>query len=612
MSNLYDALACKKGATWKESQIDKDRSYLARNPDILKNTNDLAGNSRVHGDVSNETQKKIIDKIIEIGTRYSLSFRDIAHMLLIAKVESGFNPDAAAGSTSAAGLAQCTDGFAKELLKPQISKKILGFTLDITLAKDRFDAEKGAYALLIAFIKCKSLACTLAGDDYEKFVYTYHHDGWNSKKNKSEKENTDAYKIAQNKIVSKIDEIEKNLKQTKSTQFNIKDNNNTPKANQPYIAITPKSKEKDKPSSAQKAGEVEIIHGTTDSNGNTKPIKTFGAAEIVFIILNKPIWDTIRKSAVATTDKKYKVKRGDSLSKIAKENGTTAEAIAKSNNIKNQNNIQEGQELIIETTYTPKKPDNQLITYALEKLNIPTDAINTLCEYAKSHIILPKGSESQKNNSISIKETPKKTVTKKEIPTAKTTKSNNQGNVAVSATNTDPAIIFAKDITRKDLISDHTINLLKKIGKDIGLEKIIITSGIRPPKKQAQTMYSNIEAKGIASQKNMYSHAGDMIIDVYAQKKSQGLSKDEIIKAMTDKIIDLSDNGTRVSKHCVSEKQYNKLNVIDVSCKQMRASARMPFESAVEKMVKSGEIKKFINPRSVSGEPAYHLEIPQP
>ena len=55
MSNLYDALACKKGATWKESQIDKDRSYLARNPDILKNTNDLAGNSRVHGDASNET-----------------------------------------------------------------------------------------------------------------------------------------------------------------------------------------------------------------------------------------------------------------------------------------------------------------------------------------------------------------------------------------------------------------------------------------------------------------------------------------------------------------------------------------------------------------------------
>ena len=103
MSTLYELLRCKKGAAYAEDKI-KDWSFLHTKPAIDKPAGALAGNSRVHGDAPAAVQDRIIDMLVEIGARYKLSYRDIAHMLLICKLESGFNPDAAAGTTSAAGL----------------------------------------------------------------------------------------------------------------------------------------------------------------------------------------------------------------------------------------------------------------------------------------------------------------------------------------------------------------------------------------------------------------------------------------------------------------------------------------------------------------------------
>ena len=63
---------------------------------------------------------------------------------------------------------------------------------------------------------------------------------------------------------------------------------------------------------------------------------------------------------------KYIVKKGDNLSRIAKAHGTTVDAIAKANNIKNVNLINVGQVLTIPTT-TAKKPTAEEIIEAFDE-----------------------------------------------------------------------------------------------------------------------------------------------------------------------------------------------------------------------------------------------------
>lgn len=103
MTTIYEFLATSKGKSYKPESVKK-YSWLKISPEINKQPNEIAGNSRIWGDISRENQARVIDLIIEICTRYKLSYRETAYVLLMARVESGFNPDAAAGTTSAAGI----------------------------------------------------------------------------------------------------------------------------------------------------------------------------------------------------------------------------------------------------------------------------------------------------------------------------------------------------------------------------------------------------------------------------------------------------------------------------------------------------------------------------
>lgn len=66
----------------------------------------LKGNSRKAGDISKESQQKIMKKLIDTARQSDMSNREIAIMLASVRHESGFNPDAAARGSSASGLAQ--------------------------------------------------------------------------------------------------------------------------------------------------------------------------------------------------------------------------------------------------------------------------------------------------------------------------------------------------------------------------------------------------------------------------------------------------------------------------------------------------------------------------
>lgn len=64
------------------------------------------GNSRIWGDASHETQRASIEAIRSAARAAGMTLDQEAMVLAIARHESGFNPDAAAGTTSAHGLGQ--------------------------------------------------------------------------------------------------------------------------------------------------------------------------------------------------------------------------------------------------------------------------------------------------------------------------------------------------------------------------------------------------------------------------------------------------------------------------------------------------------------------------
>tara|TARA_R110000764_G_scaffold109056_2_gene195079 strand:+ start:334 stop:1206 length:873 start_codon:yes stop_codon:yes gene_type:complete len=66
----------------------------------------LRGNSRKAGDASPAVQETILNKMITVGGKLGMTDYEIAYALATVRYESGFNPDAAAKSTSARGLGQ--------------------------------------------------------------------------------------------------------------------------------------------------------------------------------------------------------------------------------------------------------------------------------------------------------------------------------------------------------------------------------------------------------------------------------------------------------------------------------------------------------------------------
>jgi peptidoglycan hydrolase-like protein with peptidoglycan-binding domain len=157
-NEVYEELIQSKGPAYREEQIKVGKTHY-KDP-IDRSPGRLAGNSRISGDASPEVQSRAIDALIEASQRAGLSPRDIAHVLAIARAESGFNPDAAAGTTFAFGLGQ----FVRD------TGKSLGIT-----PENRGDVTKQAEAL-VQYFKSNAAQARHKGQG-EDYVYKYHHDG---------------------------------------------------------------------------------------------------------------------------------------------------------------------------------------------------------------------------------------------------------------------------------------------------------------------------------------------------------------------------------------------------------------------------------------------------
>lgn len=165
---------------------------------------------------------------------------------------------------------------------------------------------------------------------------------------------------------------------------------------------------------------------------------------------------------------------------------------------------------------------------------------------------------------------------------------------------TEPKITFGAR-ANKSVVSQKTLDLLKSILKDAGLDSCRITSTSRTPEDQARAMYNNLVATSVPRQKKLYGAAGDQVIDVYVVQKAAGKTADQIKAAMEAKIKALGP--THVSRHCADP---SVLNVIDIAPSTI--ANKQAFETAVLAAKARGKVSHFITPPT---DPAYHLEIPQ-
>lgn len=144
-----------KGPAYKDSQV-VSYSYYKRPIE----GSGARGNSRRGGDAPEEVQKAAINAIISEGRKAGMSNEDIALTLSIARHESGFNPDAAAGTTSAHGLGQF------------VNKTGEAYGLN---DENRWDVNEQARAL-VEHTKDNIRLAERKGQGRE-YVYAYHHDG---------------------------------------------------------------------------------------------------------------------------------------------------------------------------------------------------------------------------------------------------------------------------------------------------------------------------------------------------------------------------------------------------------------------------------------------------
>jgi murein DD-endopeptidase MepM/ murein hydrolase activator NlpD len=400
LSTIYEFLRCTKRANASGQEPAQDSHWL-RTPKIEKPVSALCGFSRMHGDASPEIQDRIIDLLLEVGARYKLPYRDIAHLLLICKVESGFNPDAAALSNSAAGLGQYTDAMIKATSNASLSKARLSFALDLR-AESVFDAERGTYALLLSYMRSKELAIANFGKEYENKLYLFHREGWSfnpTSEHLARSRLRELVQIIDSQILPFVSQLEKLLAANSQLSFKLITKDGQPCGNQPFLAVFPS-----KPSAVGllpkvqgTARRAEFKFGTTDAMGCTQPICTPGLSEIVFLVLNRQYKELL--SVAGCTGGQTGAEPDESMSsKIASDAAVTTTGLQKITHITN------GAQVQLARTVQPHNGDylgrhplmGLVTTYLTEALNMKESAATAVVEHKRSHIVLPAASRAQR------------------------------------------------------------------------------------------------------------------------------------------------------------------------------------------------------------------------
>jgi peptidoglycan hydrolase-like protein with peptidoglycan-binding domain len=173
-------------------------------------------------------------------------------------------------------------------------------------------------------------------------------------------------------------------------------------------------------------------------------------------------------------------------------------------------------------------------------------------------------------------------------------------------------IMYDSDLEGKELLSNNLLFLFKKAGYESKNPIINVTSMWRSPAKQAAIMYDNISQGNIMN----YAAPGKEVTQLIQAEIKKKTPKAQVIQLAEAKIIDLAKQNKMVSLHCVSEEQYQKKNIVDIS--KTRTPNPRDF---VKALLKDQKIAKIITPFTDSSnygkdkrvsvdskEPAIHVE----
>lgn len=326
----YNVFYSSKGAAYRKEKVVSWSAYLVP---VDTRPGRLAGNSRIWGDASHEVQRKVIDAIIVAAKKDGFNIRRMAMLLAMAKIESGFNPDAAAGTTSASGLGQF------------IKDTGAAFGLD---KNNRFEIGPSIHALIEYFKQNEAIARKKGKPDY--FVYKYHHDGPSKEYGGT--------KLATDKFAPLAATYEKAL--TAGHALSIMD-----PGGQPIADAQIKVEQKDK-SAVMKTNE----HGMLPrflASPDFGPIKVYiKRADDTFkhlgelaidklesawtlvapnerVALKTHLHEPAKDDAAPAATGTHKVDPGETVSRIARDNGTTYQELCKLNGIKKPYTIYPGQ-----------------------------------------------------------------------------------------------------------------------------------------------------------------------------------------------------------------------------------------------------------------------------
>jgi hypothetical protein len=173
------------------------------------------------------------------------------------------------------------------------------------------------------------------------------------------------------------------------------------------------------------------------------------------------------------------------------------------------------------------------------------------------------------------------------------------GQVAVSCPTADEVTITYDSAVDRTGISDNAELVLRQVCSKACIRAVTISSGSRTVASQARAMYGNAQQLGVASQRRLYGHVVDPVLDAYERGLAQHQSADQIQVAMTDEINAIGPE--KISRHLSRGPEISTFDVSPKSIPDLEARKRLISEARSD-----GRVTRFFQPPD---DPGYHFEI---
>lgn len=184
-------------------------------------------------------------------------------------------------------------------------------------------------------------------------------------------------------------------------------------------------------------------------------------------------------------------------------------------------------------------------------------------------------------------------------------------------------IVYRENANR--VLSPYTVGVLKLAMTFAGISRCEISSTIRTFEDQARIMHDNCarfpEAKSVSALRSArgwgYAAPGAKVEQVYYDNLDADRSV--TISRMKSEIERLYGEGKKVSKHCVSEADFDKTNILDIPYSSVISSNRRQFETTLMGMSKQVQNARYPSPakadpyigKLIVEDQCWHIEIPQ-